>query len=102
MPKYKEAVEGRFALQSCIGKGKTMKKVGSVLLLCAATLSLSGCAWRNLGPCYGVGCPTFMMSKSAPPASQTAVNSPRATPDYNDSARASSAKASPTSTHPGQ
>jgi len=102
MPRYEEAVDGRFALQSCIGKGKTMKKVGSVLLLCAATLSLSGCAWRNLGPCYGIGCPTFMMSKSAPPVSQTAVSSRRATPDYNGSPQASGAKASPTPTNPGQ
>jgi hypothetical protein len=101
MQRYGEAVESRFALQSCIGKGKTMKKVGSVLLLCAATLSLSGCAWRNLGPCYGVGCPTFMMSKSTPPAS-TAVNSRPAKPEYSDSARASNTKVSPTTTSSGQ
>ena len=102
MPRYGEAVDGRFALQSFIGKGKSMKKVGSVLLLCAATLSLSGCAWRNLGPCYGIGCPTFMMSKSAPPASQTAVNPRSATPDHNGNPQASNAKASPTPAAPGQ
>jgi len=102
MPRYEQAVEGRIALQSCIGKGKTMKKFGGFLLLCAATVSLSGCAWRNLGPCYGIGCPTFMMSKSAPPASQTAVTSPGAKPGDNDSARASGAKAATTPANPGQ
>lgn len=102
MPRYEDAVPSRFALQSYVGKGKTMRKFRSVLLLCAATVSLSGCAWRNLGPCYGIGCPTFMMSKSAPPASQTAVNSLRAKPGHNDNARALSPKAVPTPTNLGQ
>ncbi len=49
-----------------------MKKLGTVLILCACTLPISGCA---IGPCYGVGCPAFESSKSAPPAPATATAS---------------------------
>jgi hypothetical protein len=79
-----------------------MRKLGSVLLLCAATVCLSGCAWRDLGPCYGAGCPTFMMSKSAPPPSGTVVNSAPAKSGHNKNAQAANAKAAQTTTHPGQ
>ena len=76
MPRYGEAVQSRFAFQSRIRKGQTMRKLGSVLILCAATLCFSGCAWRNLGPCYGVGCPTFTMSESAPGPNSAVASAP--------------------------
>jgi hypothetical protein len=50
-----------------------MRKLGSLLILCAATMCFSGCAWRNLGPCYGVGCPAYTMSGGAP-VQKTASN----------------------------
>ena len=49
-----------------------MRNLRNVLILCAAALSLSGCAWFNPGPCYGVGCPSYVANKNAP--SQTAQN----------------------------
>jgi hypothetical protein len=48
-----------------------MKRAGSVLILCLASLCLSACALRNAGPCYGIGCPAFTLSKSAPDQSGT-------------------------------
>jgi len=42
-----------------------MRKLRNVLILCAVASGLGGCAWRNLGPCYGVGCPAWS-STSAP------------------------------------
>jgi len=55
-----------------------MKKAGSVLILCLSSVCLSACALRNAGPCYGIGCPAFTLSKSAqdqqPATSQHAQN----------------------------
>ncbi|HXQ26148.1 MAG TPA: hypothetical protein VN822_07060 [Candidatus Acidoferrales bacterium] len=42
-----------------------MKRAGSILILCLSSLCLSACAFRNAGPCYGIGCPAFAPSKSA-------------------------------------
>jgi hypothetical protein len=54
-----------------------MKKLASILILCAATLSLSGCAILNFGPpCYGVGCPALGLSKSGQDQKNTAQNAP--------------------------
>ncbi len=39
-----------------------MRKLRNILILCATAASLSGCAWFNTGPCYGVGCPTYATS----------------------------------------
>jgi hypothetical protein len=102
MPRYEEAVPSRFALQPRVPKGQTMRKLGSVLVLCAATVCLSGCAWRNLGPCYGMGCPTFMMSKSAPPPSGTAQNAASAKSAHGKNAQAAKAQTAQTPTNPGQ
>ena len=79
-----------------------MRKLGSVMLLCAATVCLSNCAWRDLGPCYGAGCPTFMMSKITPPPSGTAQNAPAKKSRHNKNAQAANAKASQAPTNPGQ
>lgn len=79
-----------------------MRKLGIGLVLCAATMCLLGCAWRDLGPCYGAGCPTFMMSKSAPPASGTAANAAPAKSKHTKNAQAANAKAAQTPTNPGQ
>ncbi|MFZ0617682.1 MAG: hypothetical protein WA875_15880 [Candidatus Acidiferrales bacterium] len=36
-----------------------IQRAGSVLILGACALMLSGCMLRNAGPCYGFGCPSF-------------------------------------------
>jgi len=102
MPEYEEAVPSRFALQPRVQKGQTMRKLGSVLILCAATVCLSGCAWQNSGPCYGIGCPTFMMSKSAPPPSGTAQNVTPAKSGHKKNAQAANARTAQPPTNPGQ
>jgi len=49
------------------------KTIGFALILCASTLSLSGCLLtRVAGPCYGVGCPSFT-SSSQPKVAQTPI-----------------------------
>ena len=69
-----------------------MRKLRNLMILCAVAGSLSGCAWRNLGPCYGIGCPAWS-STSAPQQKTASANDPshaiaqaakpitRATPD---------------------
>ena len=79
-----------------------MRKFGSLLVLCAVTVGLSGCAWRDLGPCYGAGCPTFMMSKSTPPPSGTVANVAPAKSKHSKNAQAANVKAAQTPTTPGQ
>ena len=49
-----------------------MRKLASVVILCATTVCVAGCAWRNLGPCYGAGCPSYAVEKGA--TSPSAVN----------------------------
>jgi|SRR5579863_2531100 len=60
-----------------------MKKLWAVLILCSCTMALSGCLLRDTGPCYGSGCPSFMVSKSPQPpaaAKTTAQAAPAAAP----------------------
>ena len=47
-------------------KGQSMKLNVRGFLVIASLLSLSACAYlRPVGPCYGVGCPSFSSSRSA-------------------------------------
>jgi hypothetical protein len=55
-----------------------MRKLASILILFAATVSFSGCAWRNLGPCYGAGCPSYAVAKTAPSPSVQNTPAPKA------------------------
>jgi hypothetical protein len=49
------------------------KKFSIVLVLCASTLCLSGCAWfHETGPCLGMGCPGNAPGHSAKAPSATA------------------------------
>jgi hypothetical protein len=41
-----------------------MRMLRNLLILGATAASLSGCAWFNVGPCYGVGCPAHVTSNS--------------------------------------
>jgi len=50
-----------------------MRKLRNVLILCAIAAGLAGCAWRNLGPCYGVGCPAWSSSGAPPQKSASAA-----------------------------
>jgi hypothetical protein len=102
MPGFEKSVPGRSAPDPCVRKGQTMKKFNSVLILCAATVCLSSCALRNTGPCYGPGCPTFMMSKQAQPASQTSANSTPAKSGNNQDAEARDRASAKSQTDPGQ
>jgi len=52
-----------------------MRKLRNLLILCAVAAGLGGCAWRNLGPCYGVGCPAWS-SSGAPPQKSAATTTP--------------------------
>jgi hypothetical protein len=88
MPRYAEAVESRFALQPRVRKGQRMRKFASVLMLCAATMCFTGCAWRNTGPCYGIGCPSFATSGSAPAKNTASVNDPASKSKGNKNAQA--------------
>src|ERR1700722_3936866 len=36
-----------------------MGKVQKLVILGALAASLTGCAWHNSGPCYGIGCPAW-------------------------------------------
>src|SRR5580658_8396546 len=56
------------------------KKLSGMLILCVATLWLSGCAYfRATGPCFGVGCPAHSVGQNGQykpgqaPKAQTAV-----------------------------
>jgi hypothetical protein len=41
------------------------KKLSGTLILCVATLWLSGCAYfRATGPCFGVGCPAHTVGQN--------------------------------------
>lgn len=55
-----------------------MKKLGGVLLLCAAAVWLSGCAWLNLGqgPCYGAGCPHSILDNSSQATNTASASAP--------------------------
>jgi hypothetical protein len=55
-----------------------MRKLRNLMILCAVAGSLSGCAWRNLGPCYGIGCPA-RSSTSAPQQKTASANDPNHT-----------------------
>jgi len=55
-----------------------MRKLRNLLILCAAASGLAGCAWRNLGPCYGVGCPAW--SSSGAQQKSASVNPPAEAP----------------------
>ncbi|HTA53044.1 MAG TPA: hypothetical protein VK757_09660 [Candidatus Acidoferrum sp.] len=51
-----------------------MGKVQKLAVLSALATSLTGCAWHNSGPCYGIGCPTWATAApqgtaAAPPKS---------------------------------
>ncbi len=76
-----------------------MRKLGSVLILCAATVCFSGCAWRNLGPCYGIGCPSYALTKSAPGPSAENTAAPKS---QHLKAKAQTAKAAQPQQNPGQ
>lgn len=39
-----------------------MRMLRNILILGATAASLSGCAWFNVGPCYGIGCPAYVTS----------------------------------------
>jgi hypothetical protein len=53
------------------------KKFSIMLVLCAATLCLSGCSWfRETGPCLGMGCP----GHSAKAPNTKAANAQHANP----------------------
>ena len=52
-----------------------MRKLRNLLILYAVAGSLSGCAWRTLGPCYGIGCPAWS-SNSAPQQKTASANDP--------------------------
>jgi endonuclease/exonuclease/phosphatase (EEP) superfamily protein YafD len=88
MPRYMQAVETRFALQPRVRKGQRMRKFASVLMLCAAAMCFTGCAWRNTGPCYGIGCPAFATSASAPAKNTASVNDPASKSQRNKKAQA--------------
>jgi hypothetical protein len=52
------------------------KKFRVLLIVCASTLSLSGCAWfRETGPCLGVGCPGNALGHSAKAQTANTQNS---------------------------
>jgi hypothetical protein len=73
-----------------------MGKLQKLVILCALGTSLTGCAWHNSGPCYGIGCPSWATAapqgtpaappKSAadpaPPADAAMVASTRSTGTY--------------------
>jgi hypothetical protein len=76
------------------------KKLSGMLILCVATLWLSGCAYfRATGPCLGVGCPAHTVGQNgqykpgqAPKAQNAAA--PHATapnPQTSDNAQVASA-----------
>jgi hypothetical protein len=51
-----------------------MGKLQKVVILGVLATSLTGCAWHNSGPCYGIGCPTWataapQRTAAAPPKS---------------------------------
>ena len=96
MPRYAEAVENRFALQPRVRKGQGMRKFASVLMLCAATMCFTGCAWRNTGPCYGIGCPSFATSASAPAKNTGSVNDPASKSQRNKKAQTQNTQVSKT------
>ena len=51
-----------------------MRMVRNVLILCATAASLSGCAWFNMGPCYGVGCPAYATSSGQKDQTKSSAN----------------------------
>ena len=102
MPRYGEAVLRQFALQPRVRKGQRMRKLGSVLILSAVTIYFSGCAWRNLGPCYGVGCPSFTLSKGAPAPTSATASDPGRKPRRDKKAHANNTKPAQPQTNSGQ
>jgi hypothetical protein len=51
-----------------------MGKLQKLVILGALATSLTGCAWHNSGPCYGIGCPGWaaaapQRTAAAPPKS---------------------------------
>jgi hypothetical protein len=36
-----------------------MRQLQKLVISATLAMSLTGCAWHNSGPCYGVGCPTW-------------------------------------------
>jgi hypothetical protein len=78
VPRYEQAIRSCFTRCTRVWKEQRMKKVVSVVILCLSTLCLSACAILNVGPCYGVGCPTFASTKSAPAQQTTTQNTPDA------------------------
>jgi hypothetical protein len=79
-----------------------MTKFESILLLCAATVCLSGCALRSSGPCYGPGCPTFMMGSQARDSDGTSVNSVPRTSGHSENAQTREQVSAKRQTDPGQ
>src|ERR1700728_2457642 len=61
-------------VQPRVRRGQTMGKLQKLVILGALATSLTGCAWHNSGPCYGIGCPSWAAAApqgaaAAPPKS---------------------------------
>jgi hypothetical protein len=75
-------------------RGHPMKKIGFLLMVGVATLSVSGCLYRRMaGPCYGVGCPAFTGSTQPKVAQVSSAPDGNAAPQTTAAADANSAAA---------
>ena len=51
-----------------------MRILRNILILGATAASLSGCAWFNVGPCYGIGCPSYVTSSPQTDQTKSSAN----------------------------